>query len=114
MSPQPMTIPARSQREVMDWGLVLTSQGIEATIEQTENGWSLAVEEIDYRRAIAVLELYQKENRGWGWRRELPGSSMLFHYGSVLWVSFILAFYSWSTGNPAIKGAGIANSDAIH
>jgi hypothetical protein len=37
-------IPARTRRQAMDWSLVLTSQGIEHTIEhQEETGWITSV-----------------------------------------------------------------------
>src|SRR5581483_5327228 len=106
-------IPARSEAEVMDWGLVLASQNIEASIEQTETGWALSVSESDHERALVALNQYQKENRTWRWRRELPGSDLLFHYGSVLWVSILAAFYLWAAGNPQVKEAGVADSMAI-
>ena len=33
-----MRIPTRSQRQAMDWSLVLVSQGIESTIDHSEDG----------------------------------------------------------------------------
>src|SRR2546429_5854414 len=74
-------IPARNRRQAMDWGLVLASQGIEPVIEQSEHGWILLVEPGDYARAQATLRQYQRENRGWGWRQELPWPEITFHWG---------------------------------
>ena len=48
-------IPARSRRQVMDWGLVLASQGIEAILGQSEEGWEVVVGARDYERARACL-----------------------------------------------------------
>jgi rhomboid protease GluP len=88
-------IPARSHRQVMDWSLALASQGIEATISKDE-GWSLIVTETDFAKAIETITQYKRENRGWNWRQPLPGSGLLFHWGSIFWCFCILWIYFWS------------------
>lgn len=89
-------IPARSRREVMEWGLVMASQEIEAIVDKSEQGWALLVAEADYPRALAVLHQYELENRGWRWKQHLPGSGLLFHWGALLWVAAMGAFYYWT------------------
>ena len=79
-------IPARSKRQAMDWSLVLASQDIAAIINRGESGWELIVDKPEHERAQGVLLQYQIENRGWGWRREVPGTGVIFHWGSVLLV----------------------------
>jgi rhomboid protease GluP len=107
-------IPARSKRQAMDWSLVLASQGIAAIIEQAETGWVLIVDSPEFERAKAVLAQYQIENRGWRWRRELPGTGVVFHWGGLLWVLGIAAFYYWSTVRfPWLRGAGMVDSRAV-
>src|ERR1700735_4450647 len=86
MDGPPPAIPARSKRQAMDWSLVLASQGIAVIINQAESGWVLMVDPPEFERAKAVLGQYQIENRGWRWRRALPGTGVAFHWGAVLWV----------------------------
>lgn len=86
-------IPARSERQAMDWSLVLTSQGIEVIPEAGEvDGpeWRLRVPEADRERALGLIRQWRAENRGWHWRREIPASRLEFHAGALLWV-FALA-----------------------
>lgn len=107
-------IPARSKRQAMDWSLVLASQDIAAIINRGESGWELIVDKPEHERAQGVLLQYQIENRGWGWRREVPGTGVIFHWGSVFWAVGIAAFYWWSTVRyPQMKSAGMVDSQAV-
>lgn len=91
----------------MDWGLVLASQDIEAMIVRTEPGWGLAVGELDFERAQAVLRQYRVENRGWRWKQQLPGSGLVFHWGALVWVAAMAAFYYWTmVAFPDLQEAG--------
>jgi membrane associated rhomboid family serine protease len=111
MEPDAPKIAARSRRQAMDWGLVLTSQGIEAIINHSESGWELIVEQRDYDSAQAALRQYRMENRGWGWRYPVVGSELVFHWGSLGWVAVIVAMYYWSTVVwPGARDAGILDS----
>lgn len=102
-------IPARSRRQAMDWSLVLASQDIHPVIEQSpeSNAWTLLVEPADRERALEAIKLYRVENRGWSWRRELPGSELEVHWGVVGWCLF-LAMVHWAASfvvpDLAIKG----------
>ena len=107
-------IPARSRREVMDWGLVLASQEIEAMIVRTDPGWGLAVEERDYEQAQAVLRQYRVENRGWRWKQQLPGSGLVFHWGALVWVAAMAAFYYWTMAAfPHLRDAGLMDNGRV-
>ena len=107
-------IPARSRRQVMDWGLVLASQDIEAMIVRTEGGWALVVDERDHERAQAALQQYRVENRGWRWKQQLPGSGLLFHWGALVWVAAMAAFYYWTMAAfPQLQAAGIMDSRRV-
>jgi membrane associated rhomboid family serine protease len=111
MDPALLRIAARSRRQAMEWGLVLASQGMEAVVDQTEEGWALAVEPRDYERALANLKQYERENRGWPWRQPLPAAGVLFHWGGLGWAAAMAAFYYWSTVRfPAARLAGILDS----
>jgi rhomboid protease GluP len=107
-------IPARSRRQAMDWGLVLASQGIEGTIDYSAEGWALLVQPQDHERAQAALKQYQLENRGWRWRRSLPETGLVFHWGSLSWVAAIITVYYWSAVRfPVLKSAGILDSEKV-
>jgi membrane associated rhomboid family serine protease len=106
-----LKISARSKRRAMEWGLVLASQGIEAVIDKSDDGWFLLVEPKVFDRAQATLRQYHTENRGWQWKHPLPQTDLLFHWGSVGWVAAIVAIYYWSAIRfPGIRGAGILDS----
>jgi membrane associated rhomboid family serine protease len=99
----------------MDWGLVLASQGIEAIINHSDQGWVLLVDPKDFDRAQAVLRQYRTENRGWQWKHPLPQTDLLFHWGSLGWVAAMVAIYYWSAVRfPRIKSAGIMDTDKVH
>lgn len=106
-------IPARNRRQAMDWSLVLASQEIETTISREEN-WALLVAEQDYERAIASIKLYQHENRGWNWRQKVPGTSLIFHWGSLAPCLLFAAFFILSESQTSsLKTLGVMDSKAV-
>ena len=114
MEPMLSSIPARARRQAMEWGLVLASQGVEAIVDKSDQGWAVLVEPRDYDRALAHLRQYQLENRGWQWRQPLAEAGALFHWGGLAWAAAIAAFYYWSAVRyPAISGAGILDSEKV-
>jgi membrane associated rhomboid family serine protease len=114
MDIEPALIYARSRRQVMDWGLALTSQGIESAIVRDLDNWALSVDPRDYDRANAVIKQYVAENRGWKWQQALPGSGLFFHWGSLLWALAVGAIYFWSMIMfPQMKMAGAVDSELI-
>jgi rhomboid protease GluP len=115
MDPSDCVIRARSRRQVMDWALVLLSQNIEATIARLEDGgWGLIVNSPDQEAAAAALRQYQIENRGWRWRQPLPGSALVFHGGSALWVAvMVAAYYFCEVRFPHLEEVGILESRAV-
>src|SRR5262245_21253093 len=91
-------IPVRSERQAMDWSLVLVSQGIESVIQQTETGWALAVDPNEYQRALRTLRHFIVENRGWAaWRQTLPWPEVTFHWGATIWCAVFIVSY-WLSG----------------
>ncbi|HEX9047772.1 MAG TPA: rhomboid family intramembrane serine protease [Verrucomicrobiae bacterium] len=88
-------IPTRDRRQTMDWGLVLLSQGIAATIDDGADGsgWGLLVSAAEYPAAIQSLRLYRLENRNWRWHWRQPVAGFLFDAKAWLWAAFAVAIY---------------------
>ncbi|HEX4342705.1 MAG TPA: rhomboid family intramembrane serine protease [Verrucomicrobiae bacterium] len=107
-------IPARSRRQAMDWGLALASQGIQPTIDRSdEMGWGLIVEEPEHAPALAVIELYRAENLHWPWRRKVFHREVLFDWSSIAWVFLICIFYWLTTRIPSLADAGVMDGTAV-
>lgn len=115
MERETASIPARSRRQAMDWSLVLLSQGIEHTVERFEDsgGWELVIGSGDQGVAIEAIQLYERENRHWPWRRELFQPGLLFDWASLAWVILIGVFYWLSTIQPGFQQAGQLDSAAV-
>ncbi len=81
-------IRAHSERQAMDWALVLVSQGIETVIDRETlgNGWALRLTAQDHERALRSIHQYRLENRRFGWRQSLPGSDWTYHWGVAGWM----------------------------
>lgn len=109
-------ITARSRKQAMDWSLVLASQEIHPVIMPPgESGeWALVVEASQLEQALAALKQYRVENRGWAWRRELPGGSIEIHSGALIWC-VLLAFAHWAAtfAMPGLAAAGKMDSVAV-
>lgn len=91
-------IVAQSERQAWDWSLVLTSQAIEVTVRRASDGgrWQLVVPAADEVRARNMIRDWRVENRGWHWRRQIPESSLEFHWGALLWVFALVILHSLS------------------
>lgn len=117
MPPDSALITARSERDAMDWSLVLVSQGIEAVIERDSEGerWLLVVNAPDYEHAVAAIERYRRENTSPRWQRTLPVVGMLFDARVVGFLAFlILLFVLEATGRSDLRGAGVMDNRAVH
>ncbi len=117
VAPEPQArISARSRRQAMDWSLVLASQDIHPVIAPPDENraWGLLVEPGDYDRALAAIQQYRLENRGWTWRRELPGAALEVHSGALFWCLF-LGFWHWVETFiwPPVYSAGQMDSAAM-
>lgn len=109
-------IPARSRSQVLDWSLVLISQGIESVPEQDseQGGWRLIVAAEDYDRALEILRCYHLENRRWPWRHVLFEGGAVFDWAALAWSCLEIFFYWLSTQQGgALRAAGIMDSSAV-
>ncbi|HLP76663.1 MAG TPA: rhomboid family intramembrane serine protease [Candidatus Paceibacterota bacterium] len=106
-------IPTRTQRQAMDWSLALISQGIESTIDRSdENGWGLIVPEDQQARAQETIERYLAENRRWPWRQEIR-QEVFFDWGAIAWMFLLAVFYALEAHGPDFRAAGLMRSDAV-
>src|SRR5258705_8073214 len=115
MEPMVTSIPTRSERQAMDWSLVLASQGIETAIDRDPeaNTWHILVQSPDYARALQTLRQYVKENKGWRWPRELPFTGMIFDWRSAFPMALlILAYAVQDLAGGRFRAAGLMDSAA--
>jgi membrane associated rhomboid family serine protease len=113
--PLPATaeIVAYSRRQAMDWSLVLASQGVEAVIERSadRDRWLLLVAPHDLERARDSIRLYRAENRGWSWRKELPGADLELHWGAIVFCVALALIHSLAAYQlPLIQDRGAMDS----
>jgi rhomboid protease GluP len=107
-------IQIRSRQQAMDWSLVLASQGIETTIDYSEDtaDWGLIVSGDDLARARESIQRYRRENRRWPWRREVLRPGLVFDWGCLAWVGLLLFFY-WLNSRTDLQTSGIMDSTAV-
>lgn len=99
----------------MDWSLVLISQEIESTITRSPQGndWILSVSPEDHERALEAIRLYSAENRGWGLRREVFSSGLVFDWVSIAWVGLVCVFYFLNESRVDLRTPGMLDSVAL-
>jgi rhomboid protease GluP len=110
-------IPAFSERQAMEWSLVLSSQGIESTILRPEDDkpWQLLVEPAELARGRDSIRQYRMEQRSWYWRYRMPVAGVLFHWGAIGWLFlFMLVFAMDDAGGGNLKQAGLADTGLIN
>lgn len=113
-SAAPTRLPARSQRQALDWSLVLASQGIEHVLDHDASlGWGLLVAPEVHAAALAAVRQYRIENRRWPWQRPVPRTQAIFDWGVLAWVLLIVVFYGLSRERPGLEEAGIMKGSAL-
>ena len=116
MQPPIAIIPVRSEKQAMDWSLVLVSQGIDTAIEwDSENRiWGLSISELDHGRALGILRQYRRENRVEPWRQVVPGTELVFDWRAVFWFLLLGSVYVLdhaTTGR--LKLTGVMDNQAV-
>ena len=107
-------IPARSRAQAMDLSLVLASQGIEHSIDNTnEAGWALLLAAADYAPAHAAIRQSRLENRHWRWRTTIPYGGAIFDGAAIGWVLLMIGFYCVSVVHPNLRLIGVMDSTAL-
>jgi rhomboid protease GluP len=119
MPPEPSVpfskrIVAQSQRQAMDWSLVLASQGIEHILDHSEeSGWALLLSAGNHPGAVAAIRQYRLENRRWPWQKTIPRTEQVFDGLAAAWVVLTVLLYWRGNQRPMIEEAGIVNGSAI-
>lgn len=116
MQPMPATIPVRSERQAMDWSLVLISQGIGSTIERVAESdlWQLVLDAPDHERALQAIRQYHAENRRNIWRQPLPWTGLVFDWRSLLpLIIFVFLFAVEATGRGNLRAPGMMDNTAV-
>jgi rhomboid protease GluP len=109
-------ITARSERQAMDWSLVLLSQGIENTIERSleTHQWQLTVPQLEYQRAIQAIKQFHLENKRTAWVREIPWSGLLFDWRATVWALIVIAIYFVNEARGgALENAGLMSNGLV-
>lgn len=93
-------IPAVSERQAMDWALVLASQGIEVVVDGASGGGRVGVRvpALDADRAREALGRYEEENRGWALRLPVPGGDARLHGLALTWVFALVVIHAANRG----------------
>lgn len=98
----------------MDWALVLVSQGIEPTVDFSEEfGWGVIVPPAEQERALAVLDLYRTENRHWPWRQKILHPRLLFDWTSTGWAGLMGLFFWLSENNERVRNGGLMDGQKV-
>lgn len=116
METEPAVIAARSEKQAMDWSLVLVSQGIESSIEppDEQHGWRLLVPPVELRRALWTIHQYRTENQPRPWLQTLPWTGLVFDGRSLLWGLLLASFFVLSeTRLPGLRAAGVMDNAAV-
>lgn len=117
MEPPDAIISVRSEKQAMDWSLVLVSQGIETALDRSpEDGqWRLVVPGPDLERAWTTLRLYERENRRRRWQQSVRWAGLLFDWRVVsVFVPIATVFVLTDVlGNAGLKSAGLMDTQAV-
>lgn len=114
--PGHIRIPTPTRRRTMDWGLVLMSQGIAATMDDGAEGagWGLWVAAAEHPAALQAIRLYRLENRHWRWRQPLPWQGFPFDWKVFGWGLLLVAFHVTRRAAQAeVQPAGCMDSAAV-
>jgi|YelNatPaOPRAMG01_1025707.scaffolds.fasta_scaffold05520_9 membrane associated rhomboid family serine protease len=109
-------IPARSERQAMDWSLVLVSQGIETFLDYdpARGGWQLRVPSSDQARALEAIRLYRLENRRRLWQQPVRWAGLIFDWRSLGWFMWLIALFALCEGPlPQLRAAGLMDNRLV-
>lgn len=90
-----LLIPARTERQAMDWSLALASQEIACVIRPPVDqlGWTLEVDPRDVPRALHTLRAYHAENRHHPTALTPAVGELVFHWGVLAWCLLMLVIF---------------------
>ena len=106
---QACVVATGAHGRMMDAGLVLASQNIEAMVIRSRDarGCELVVKPEDLAEARQQLAHYAQENRHRRWRQSFAGRRFEFDWQSVVWVLLMVGCYYFQThGSLPIQSLG--------
>ena len=110
-------IRVRSEKQAMDWSLVLASQGIEIAIERLPEDGQLAllVGPTDRDRAVAAIHQYERENLHRRWQQPIRWTGLLMDWRVVFcFLPLVVLFFATDImGFSGLKAAGLMDSQAV-
>ena len=109
-------ITARSEKEAMDWSLVLASQGIETFIERSPEAgvWRLQIPPAEFDRAQSSLRQYRLENRARAWQQEIRWTGLLFDWRAAFWFLLLIMIHILGEADRIkLENAGMMESHAV-
>ena len=117
MEPSDAIIRVRSEKQAMDWSLVLVSQGIETAIEQSpeDGAWMLVVNAADTARSRAAIRQYERENRRRRWQQPVRWTGLLFDWRALFCLLPLVALFYLSdvAGVVDLKSAGTMDNQLV-
>lgn len=109
-------ISARTERQAMDWSLVLASQGIETYLDHdpVSGRWLLRVPGSDRGRALEAIRLFQTENRRRLWQQPVRWAGLIFDWRSAGWFMWLTALFALGEGPlPGLRAAGMMDNGLV-
>ncbi len=108
-------IQAKSEKQAMEWSLVLASQGYAPVIhhEPDSDGWELLLPRAEIAGALGHLKIYRLENRHWPWQQPVLDYGLLFDWGCLGWLAVVVMFHMLSSAAPEIKTAGRMDASLV-
>ena len=115
MQPALAFIETASKAQALDWSLVLISQGIDSTVlrREMDEMWLVEVAPQVEQHARESIRAYERENST-SWKKELPGSGLLFDARSIIWFAALaLIFWAAAGTQTHLTSNGIMDSRAL-
>lgn len=119
VAPPGASLRAFSERQALDWGLVMASQEIEAMIthDPLEGIWHVEIPPAELKRARATIVRYRAENRYRFRQRQLaalPGKPVFLHWAAGVWALALAVIHGLAqVAFPGWKTAGTLDSTAF-
>ena len=103
-------IQAPSWHLLMDWSLVLASQGIEAEMVEDESGYNILVREEDCDAARDAVRQFTKENACRRTAQFQPSVPLRLHPAVFVWVGLMVFLFVRQSNHPELRAFGVMDN----